>query len=170
MGSLWPNLGAKFKRPTCILIMTRVWSRITRLRPQMARLSYRPRQSNFVESRHLMFISAGRRVDGSPFPHQREVWGADPPRIRPGGWGAAAPQGRAKLHIYVFVDRPAQRFFGSYVCDPRPDIVDFAVEAVPSLQKPTGKGGGEAPHLLPQVFRRKRPVATPKIDDFQPRI
>ena len=79
-----------------------------------------------------MFISAGRRVDGSPFPHQREVWGPDPPRIRPGGWGAAAPQGRAKLHIYVFVDRPAQRFFGSYVYDPRPDIVDFGVEAVPS--------------------------------------
>ncbi len=41
----------------------------------------------------------------------RVSWGREPPRIRRGVWGAAAPQGRVNMNIVVVVAAKGQSWF-----------------------------------------------------------
>ncbi len=87
-----------------------------------------------------------------------------PPKIKPG------PRGGQKY-----------RFMVSWTGQPRGSLdVMFTIRGQTSLisgskrsfqfKNQQEKVGAQPPHLLPQAFKRERPVATPNFDDFQPRI
>ena len=137
----------------------------------MGRLSYRPRQNNLCRKPSFNVYFRGASGGRQPFSPPEGGLGTGSPQNQAGGAGGRQPPRGGQNYIFMvsWTGQPRGSLDLMFTIRGQTSLISGSKRSLP-YKNQQEKAGAKPPHLLPQVFRRDRLVASPKIDDFQTRI